>query len=61
MAHEACRGGLLLLEDKSPVHADMSDASLADGNALSWERVAGIKAQNLKVNVHNSGYKKRSQ
>ena len=50
-----------LLEDKSPVLAHVTYASLPDGTLYPGSESLEIKAQNLKVNVHNTGYKKHAK
>ena len=48
-----------MLEDKSPVVANVTYASLADGTQYPDAQVLDLKSQNLSVNVKNSGYKKQ--
>jgi hypothetical protein len=49
-----------MLEDKSPVTATVTYASLADGTQYPDAQALDLKSQKLSVNVKNSGYKKQS-
>ena len=50
-----------IADDNSPVLASVTYSSLVDGTLYASSEVMEVKAQNLKVNVQNSGYKKHSQ
>ena len=49
-----------MLEDKSPVTASVTYASLPDGTRYPDAQALDLKSQNLSVNVKNSGYKKQA-
>ncbi|MGH7723886.1 MAG: hypothetical protein ACREOU_00495 [Candidatus Eiseniibacteriota bacterium] len=50
-----------MLDDKSPVTANVTYASFPDGTQYPETQVLDLKSQKLSVNVTNSGYKKQSQ
>jgi hypothetical protein len=49
-----------MLEDKSPVVANVTYASLPTEPSIRTPSRFDLKSQNLSVNVKNSGYKKQT-
>ena len=45
---------------KGPVHAKVTYAAMADGTLYPAQQVLDLKAQNLKIDVENSSYTKKS-
>jgi hypothetical protein len=48
-------------KEKSPVAASVSYAALGDGTLYPAKQTLEISAQNLKVEIQNSGYRKQAQ
>jgi len=48
-------------KEKSPVTGNVTYAALGDGTLFPAKQALGISSQNLKIDVQNSGYRKRAQ